>query len=57
VSNEEVATLTLLVTAANLQVNIDILEVSRLILSSNNAHQGVLEQILQELKKLNERNI
>lgn len=56
-SNEEVATLTLLVTAANLQVNIDILEVSRLILSSNNAHQGVLEQILQELKKLNERNI
>jgi len=54
-NDHEIAQLTLLVTAANLQVNLDILEVSHKILQSNIEHTIVFEKLIEEIK--NVRNI
>jgi hypothetical protein len=46
------AEMTFLATIANLQANLEILEVSKNILKSNIAHQQVLEEILKRDRKL-----
>jgi len=49
-TDQEISQLSLLVTAANLQVNIDILEVSRAILRTNQEHYARMEQLMKEQK-------